>query len=163
MAKKIKPLFKKEDFVNADGYSTNPFIQTLEIKVNKFKDGNYKEINGEKKYLEHELEAKHYTKVFTSVETRLLKMGFAGLTTCKLYIFIEEELEPAQDYIWINQDRFLDEINISDVRSYQKAIQELCEKHIIYPTHLNLKNVFWINPSILFSGNRIHKYPKQCV
>ena len=139
-----------QDFVNEDGYSINPFIQTLSIKVNHFKDRNStKEI---------EMEAQHYTKVFTSAFTRKIKMGFTSITVCKLYTYIEEDLTPAKDYIKINPESFMRESKTNDIRSYDKAINELCAKGIIYRHHKHLNNVFWINPKIFFSGSRLRKF-----
>ena len=53
------------------------------------------------------------------------------------------------------------EAGINDNRSYEKAIDELCSKRIIYRHHKRQTNVFWINPSIFYSGSRLRKFYKN--
>lgn len=77
-----------------------------------------------------------------------------------LYLFVLYNLEPNQDWIQINSQRYMTKNSIKSINTYKEALKELCRYLFIAPT-LDYKDVFWINPMLFFCGSRINKYPDK--
>ena len=55
---------------------------------------------------------------------------------------------------------YMNENEISSINTYKTAVQELCKYLFIYPHAKTIyKDYYWINPSLMFSGNRIDLNP----
>ena len=150
---KVKRI-QKPDLSAIEG-KINPFSVSLVIKIHsiahRLQGGDLKEVD---------LEKQVFTKVFRSSELRKMKMR---LKPSSLYLltWIEDELPPAKDCIWINRKRFMDESGITSENTVIAAIKELRDKGFIQPT--TIQQVYWINPAIFFCGSRIRKYRDKIV
>lgn len=80
-----------------------------------------------------------------------------------LLLFILLNLQSGKDYIRINRQHFMNKHGIKSENTYRAALKDLCLKEFIYPTIPYPKEVFWINPSLFFCGNRTTKYPDNLV
>lgn len=102
------------------------------------------------------IEEQSFTKIWHDTDFRniILKLDEVSL---KLFIFIQYQLEPNKDYIWINSRLFQDTACVKHKSEYIEAMEKLVRYSIVTTTIY--PDVYWINPLILFSGNRLKKYP----
>jgi hypothetical protein len=77
-----------------------------------------------------------------------------------LFLFITYELETGVDWLWINKDRYLDE-SMTNIVTYKSAIEDLTRYGVITPTIY--QDTYWINPMLIFAGNRMKKYPNRVI
>lgn len=98
-----------------------------------------------------------FTKVFTKAGLRL---HINGLTpnAKSVYLWIMYEIDPNTDYLEINKKRYVTECN-SNYKLLSDGLKELIDAAIIIATTVN--DVYWINPLLLFKGDRLRKYPEN--
>lgn len=153
---------KKPKIVQQD-MGKNPFIVNQFIKARTFgKDKHYtiqtdegvNLITGSLK-TEMVLEEQSYTKIYHDVDFRdiMLRLKEKGL---KLLIYIMYQINSNEDYIWINNTHFQQQTGYTKPE-YKEAVTELIRYSIITTTIY--QEVYFINPMIFFSGNRLKKYP----
>jgi len=140
----------------------NPFVKKLVIpvvvrkefgKIAKDDQGHYKSATFEVEYTSH-------TKLFCTPEKRFITNQLSPRAK-ELLLWVMYQLTNAQDYIWINKKMYMEENNITSIDTYKKAIVDLVLKEFLTPT---IKaDVYWINPDMIFKGDRLNKYPDQCV
>lgn len=132
----------------------NPFVTHLSINVNI--STNYKKRENEFIEKAIELEADRYLKLFCydSFARNLMK----NLSPCsaKLMLWIMMELLPTEDVVRINKEKFKLESGIKSTTTVLQSIKDLIDLGVI--TGTSEKEIYWINPAIFFSGNRIRKY-----
>jgi hypothetical protein len=104
------------------------------------------------------LDNTQFTKVYCSPENRKIRNAFS-LRAKEMYLWLLDEIEYGKDYIWINKDRYMKEMNISSMNTYKDALNELIRYGHL--TETITKGVYWINPEFFFKGNRVTKYPKK--
>lgn len=105
------------------------------------------------------LERQSYVKLFRSPDTRKRIASLKGNSN-KLLFWIMQEILAPNDYLTINIDRCKEECGINH-NTYCSCIEELVHAGFIARTYH--KKVYWINPQIFFSGNRIKKYKDNVV
>lgn len=158
---------KKQKFNESD-LGTNPLVtDEFVVKLRRIKskyilkDDLRSEIEGtvERVEVSHYtmVEQESFTKVYNRSAFRLHIMNLS-LKASKLYLWIIYELDPGKDYIWFNRDRIKKELGISD-NTYRRAIKELQTAIIILPSIV--KDIYWINPDLIFHGSRKDKYPEH--
>lgn len=132
----------------------NPFTTTLSIPVTRMVEHKGSEVNS---YL---VEREDITKIYHNPDAKVRIQGLSdkGL---RLLAFIMFKLEPGEDVIKLNPEAFMEYSGLS-VKTYYSAINDLHNMAIIAPV-AGKKSTFWINPSILFCGSRIAKYPDNVV
>lgn len=154
--------------INAETLGVNPFVKSLKIPVHKMLiNGQYKvtkELAADGKPImlpvEVEIEAEPFTKVYNDANRR--KMMVVLSTRAKeLYLWVLYEIEAGKDYLWINKSRYMKENDISSMNTYRNALKELIVQGFLQGTVAS--DVYWINPSLFFSGSRTNKYPKNVV
>ena len=161
MSKKAK--FKESDL------GANPLVsEEFVIKLKKLKSKyilkqTYSQLNVDTSAEQIELqqsitvEQDTYTKVYNKSMCRLYIMDLSP-KACKLYLWVIYELDAGKDYLWFNRDRIKKELNISD-NTYRAAVKELQMAVIITPSVV--KDIYWINPELIFHGSRKDKYPNN--
>ena len=156
-----RPKIKPKDITKLDSVA-NPLINdNFIIKAHLRTDHQFKNNKGKSPQITYEDE--QATKVYVNAEHRKV-IASLNPGAKSLFIHILYELDWGKDYIWINKARFMDENNMLDERTFNAAIEELCnrpepEQPIITPSTLN--GVYWINPRLFFCGSRLDKYPKN--
>lgn len=153
--------YKKPTFTVSQ-LGVNPCISSLKIPVvKKVFDKQYKrDEEGDLLPVEQEVEYTEFTKFYNSPERRKVRNALS--TKAKSLLFwIMDELEAGADHIWINKQRYMEELSISSIDTYKNGITELIRYALIVPTII--KDVYWINPDFMFKGDRIKKYPKNVV
>lgn len=152
MQKYQKPKFKMSEL------GINPCTTSLIIPVNELEfKGQYKKdgdvfINASK-----EVEATPYAKIYITAERRKLVAGLSS-SAKELYLWIMYEIDPSEDALWINKQRYMEENNTS-LNTYKKSVEELIRYAFI--AYTIVKDVYWINPDFFFRGDRVNKYPTK--
>lgn len=75
-----------------------------------------------------------------------------------IYIFMQANLGEDQDTIFLHQDKVC-ELTHMGRNSYYEGIEDLKTYSIITPFR---RNEYWINPFILFRGDRLAYYKQYC-
>ena len=136
----------------------NPFTVNLKIVVSKLEDKKtFQNNNGVLLHKEYYFEREQYIKIYNNPIHRKLIANLTGNTT-KLLYWLSFELERNKDHIKINKKRCLNENKFS-LNTYKKALTELQTNLIICASPV--KDIYFINPSLIFSGNRIKHYPNN--
>lgn len=154
--KKIKP---DSEVVEAK-IGVNPLAGTdFKILIRKLPTGSWdKDDTGILTPHEVDLEQDEFVKLYTKPENRKI-VGSLSDAARKLFMWIAYEVETGKDWVWVNKRRFMDEVGVKSINTYKKAMSELVRYGFI---QLSLvKDVFWINPKLLFAGSRINKYPDK--
>ena len=149
--------------INKNNLGVNPLtVNDLEIKVvEKVYTGSFKHKDGDIIHNTGLIEYDSCTKVYNKASNRLFASKLtAGSKSLLLWLIFEMDYN--EDYIWINKTRYMEENDISSINTYKKAITELTRYCVIYPM-LGKRNVYWINPRLMFNGNRITKYPDSVI
>jgi hypothetical protein len=76
----------------------------------------------------------------------------------RMFVYIQYTLKYGLDYIMVTPEQYT---KIATRNVYKKAIDELHRYGYIQPSVQ--RYVFWINPSLMFAGNRIRKWPNKVV
>ena len=151
MQKYKKPKFDYRDL------GINPCRNNLKIPVAylEFKDSFQVDEQGDWLNTKKRVDNSPNCKLYTSSLNRKL---VSKLSPCgkELYLWIMYEIEVGKEALWINRDRYLEE-NETSINTYKKAIEELIKNAII--AYTVVKDVYWINPSYFFSGDRLKMYP----
>lgn len=151
---------KKRPTIIVEELGVNPFSFNLQVPVKQmeFKKQYIKDAEGNLTNVTAEVEAVEICKFYCSPENRKIRNAFS-LRAKEMYLWLLDEIEYGKDYIWINKDRYMKEMNISSMNTYKDALNELIRYGHL--TETITKGVYWINPEFFFKGNRITKYPKN--
>ncbi len=154
MNKYRAPKIDEADFQN------NPLTGSdFKILIHRRQDKNKLElIDGIYVPVEIELERDEYCKIYTKSENRKIVAQLSP-SAKSLFLWIVYELENGKDYLWLNKRRYMEENSVSSINTYKKAIAELARLTFVCASIV--KDVYWINPKLMFSGSRINKYPKN--
>ena len=134
----------------------NPFVKNLTINVRVDKVYDKKVLDT---YIERtvELEADRYLKLFCYNSNNKATIRTLSPSACVLFNYVITELLPKEDVIRINRKIFKENTSIKSDITINLAIVELCKKGIL-AIIAGEKELYWINPDIFFTGNRISKY-----
>lgn len=148
----VKPEINEEDFVN------NPLVGVgFKILVNRITDGQtYVEHGTELVPKEIDLEREPIVKMYVRSENRKIVAQLSS-TGQRFLLWVLYRLEQGKDYLWINKVMFMEETGIASINTYKKGLHELVRLTFLCPSLT--KDVYWINPRLMFSGSRINKYP----
>lgn len=151
MSKYIKPNINEEDL------GKNPYLKSLVIPVNKVSsEDRFKQDGNEWYKSEYEYDAASCCKVFVDAQRRK-DMAKLAPRSKDLLLWIIYEVKKGKDYLWINRERYMEESGISSLNTYRSAATELIKNGYISKTVV--LGYFWINPDLIFSGNRIKAFP----
>lgn len=155
----------------------NPFIVSLQIKVRKVASKkSMVDVNdipdndrisnspGITRQVDIKIvETEPKTGMYKDAEYRKIMMLLSGMSL-KLLIYIGQTLQWGQDKIAIKGVKlknFMKECNISSRATVYNAINELVRYGFLAKSADS--GMYWINPMIIFYGNRINKYPDNVV
>lgn len=140
----------------------NPFSQELVVEIDirlsptaKIMDPVYGEIPAST-----DLEKAKSTKVYKTAELRNRCMNLSA-TAQRMLWFIVYEIEGSDDWIELDPEWYK-EVSMAGSRNmYKKAKDELERYGYISPTRY--KNIWWVNPALVYGGNRIKKFEDKVV
>lgn len=156
---------KLVDGFDPEKMGVNPFVANLTVFASKkrveqsmvnladYSDEIFLGIK-ENREFEFTLEVNRFTKVFHSAVVRK-SIGKLPARAKELLLWIIFELEPGVDYVIVNIARYEKENEVSH-NTYLRAVEDLITSSVLCSTIW--KGVFWINPAILFCGNRLKKF-----
>lgn len=156
---KKRPDFEREDL------GINPFIVNNYIKARSFNKETTVVIKTEEGinlpsgHINNNMlvEEQSSTKIYHDTQFRDRILGLDE-TCLKLLFFIMYQLKPNEDFIWINSRLFQNSARIRDKRKYTDAVSLLSRYGFIYLI-TGYTDLYWINPLVFFSGNRLKMYP----
>lgn len=157
---------KKKPDIDLEKMGNNPFMLNIQIKAKEFDKDEYlivensDGVNIPRGIVKNKVlfEDSSSTKIYHDKDFRkiILNLSYNALRLCK---FIEYQLKPSEDFIWINNTMFMKETNIRKLSIYQESLEELIRYGVLSPTIYD--SVYWTNSLIMFSGNRLRKYPEN--
>lgn len=141
--------------------SANPFSFSMKLPVT--------EVISNLNYTKDPEDGVIYNKSFFIESTQSIKIYYCeeckdivyNLTSAaqRMYLYILYNLKQGKDYIQLNQEHYMKKNDITSVNTFKKAILELIRYGFITNTHY--KSIYYINPNMFFSGNRLKKFPKN--
>jgi hypothetical protein len=129
---------------NKETLTQNPFTENLSISCKAFGNGMREDI------------AK--TTLYLIPENRDLLLCLKE-KTLKLFLIISSYLRPNEDTILINETYYLKLLKLRNKKELRALISELENNNLLATSES--KDTYWVNPSVLFNGNRILKYPNS--
>ena len=141
----------------------NPFVNNLQIEATKLTDtGKYvPDEDGTMLPCTVLVEKRQSTKIFycSGCKDMIYNLSPGAKS---LYLFVLYNLDSGQDWIQINIQWYMTKNNIKSINTYKEAVKELC-RYLFLSQTVDYKDVYWINPMLFFSGNRITKYPTKVI
>lgn len=138
----------------------NPFVSALEIKaVWRMKQENSS--GGEAPKQRYDVVLSDTTERCTVYTPHLLHW-FKDLSTSAkdMFLWIAMKLRFDSDIIEITEEAYCKDMQVSR-NTFYTAKQSLTNRLIVPRT--SRKNTYWINPSYLFKGDRLTKYPERII
>lgn len=138
----------------------NPFSQELVIEVSTRLDpeAKIKDEFGCDIPMSSVIEKAKATKVYQSAGNRDRVMNCSA-TAMRMLWFITYEIEGSDDWVELDPLWYKEVSQAGSRNMYVKAKEELVRYGFISATEY--KNVYWVNPSLMFAGNRITKFPSK--
>ena len=138
----------------------NPFVNDdFIIRVRKREDPRKFVKDGEEWIkAEFNQEVETSTRVYNNSEIRQ-RVALLSHPAAAMLLWIQQELEPSKDYVVINRQRYVKEHQLQSETQIIQAMYDLTRYLFICPTLL--ADVYWVNPKIMFNGNRQLKYRKH--
>lgn len=103
----------------------------------------------------HKLDKADVVKMYKTKKNRKKLVGLPP-RAATLMLFIIMQLKPSQDFLYINRKRYMKEANVS-LNTFKTAIDDLMARDVIAKIE-GCPDFYWINPTVLFCGNRLKKY-----
>lgn len=153
---------KKQQVIDPNKMLMNPLAHDLQIEATQLIDyGSYVEdsVTNERTPVSALIEKNRVAKLFYGKGNKEMVYNLSPGAK-SLYLFVLYNLEPNQDWIQINVEWYMNKNNIKSINTYKDAAKELC-RYLFLAATMDYKNVFWINPSLFFCGNRLDKYPTK--
>lgn len=150
----------KKEVIDEGTLVKNPFTYSLVIPASKlFLSETFREdrdgVFVQQSFVHDRVSS---TRVFHSQDVEA-SLALLSPTAMKLYIFIAYRMKVNQDWIQLNKELFMVKFGVKSEKSVNNAIKELLRYCFITSSHYG--SVYWINPSILFCGDRLKKYPNN--
>ena len=158
-----KMIGMEKETIDESVLGTNPFSHLLKIDVTKRLDSKAvvkdKE-TGDEVPAESLIEKQKSTKLYLSAESRDSAMNLSAGTQ-RMLLYIMYSLDTNKDWITIVPKDYQKKAKKGTLNVYKKAIDELVRYSYLTPTLY--RYVYWINPALFFSGNRITKYKDNVI
>ncbi len=141
----------------------NPFVNNLQIEATKLTDLNkfVADADGTMLPVTTLIEKRQNTKIFycTACKDMVYNLSPGAKS---LYLYVLYNLESGQDWIQVNVQWYMTKNGVKSINTYKEAMKELC-RYLFLSQTVDYKDVYWINPMLFFSGNRIAKYPDKVI
>ena len=141
----------------------NPFLSSFKFPVKRvyLPDEFIENESGVKMPSFYDIEIIVNTKLYKTAGVMDLVSGLTDKAQ-RLLFYVIFHLEQGKDYFRFNQGNYMAKNSIKSPNTVRNAISELVKKSIIARVEDN-KEYFFINPAILFSGNRGKAFPSHKV
>lgn len=139
----------------------NPLLSGFKIVVNKMEDKKtFENTDGILIHKQFHYERERATKLYINPRNRKWINDMSNNSKSLLF-WIMLKLPSNKDYLKIDGKKYMKENEINSVNTFKTAIKELQANLIICASAV--KDVYFINPRLIFSGNRIKHYPKRMI
>lgn len=157
----------KKPIIDELKLGVNPLTMSLEVKVRQIKttesllseytEGVHLPIGKiDKSYV---LENVAFTKVYHSAFWRDIVVDLTP-KALQVWVYITFDLEQGKDYYWINTTYLVSKLKLKNKRELTELIDNQLVRYGLLSKTI-IDDVYWINPTIVFCGNRIKKYPNN--
>lgn len=154
---------RKVEPIDSSKMIKNPFSVGLAIKAVKVTDVRrfLKKDDGVLHAPEYYLEKTECARVYygAGVRDSIYKLSSCGQS---MLWYIVLHLEKDCDYLRINSENYMSKCGIKSINTYKTAIKELMRYCFIAPS-ADYKDVYWINPEVMFNGDRLKKFTDKMV
>lgn len=142
----------------------NPFLKVVNLTIYKRKVTEYLVSKGDVNKVVSEMsqtqewEKDKYIKVY--VDDPIINL-YKELTpaSCKLVLYVQLNLLYNTDQIELNTEDCMRFLGVESRTTYYKYLQELVDNAILSKCK---GSNYWINPLLIFNGNRIEYYREHC-
>lgn len=140
----------------------NPFSQELYIEASTRLDPDawVNDENGNQIPASSVIEKQLATKIYHSAANRDRVMNLSA-TAMRMLWFITYEIEGADDWVCLDPEWYKEASKAGSRNMYKKGKDELVRCGYISRTEY--KNIYWVNPSLLYGGNRLTKFKSKVV
>lgn len=153
---------KKLQDIDESKLVLNPFVNNLLIEATKLTETNkFVLSDGIQVPVTTLIEKRQNAKLFYCSGCKDMVYNLSPGAK-SLYLFVLYNLESGQDWIQINVQWYMTKNSIKSINTYKEAAKELC-RYLFLSQTVDYKDVYWINPMLFFSGNRIAKYPDKVI
>ncbi len=154
---------KKLQDIDESKMILNPFANNLFIEATKLTDiGKFIiDTNGDRQPVTSLVEKRQNVKLFYCTGCKDIVYNLSPGAK-SLYLFVLYNLESGQDWIQLNSQWYMTKNNVKSINTFKEAAKELC-RYLFLSLSVDYKDVYWINPMMFFSGNRITKYPDKVI
>ena len=158
----LTEMSKKLPEIDESKLGMNPFTNELIIEASKLEEkGKWvMDTDGTLIPSHHVVERQKYTKLYhySGARDRMLNMSSGAL---RMIVYIAYTMDGTKDWIRVTPDTYGKKAEKGSLNTYKRAIEELIRYGYITPTIY--KYTYWVNPSQMFTGNRINKYPEKVI
>ena len=155
---------KLEDF-DESKLINNPFTYSLLIPATKMLSDAFKllpaEMEGEEGTLIRDtflIERTQSVRMYYCPGCKLMVYNLSDKAQ-RLYLYLLYNLERKRDYVQINKEDYMKKNNVKSNTTYLGAVEELTRYGFIGNTMY--KTVYWTNPFLFSSSDRIAMYPDR--
>ncbi len=153
---------KKQQIIDESKLGLNPLVNNLQIEATKLTDINkFVLFEGVQVPVSTLIEKRQNTKLFYCSGCKDMVYNLSPGAK-SLYLYVLYNLEGGQDWIQINVQWYMTKNSIKSINTYKEAAKELC-RYLFLSKSVDYNDVYWINPMLFFSGNRIAKYSDKVV
>lgn len=154
---------KKLQQIDESKLILNPFVNNLQIEATRLTDtGKFvRDTDGVLHPVTTIVEKRQNVKIFycTACKDMVYNLSPGAKS---LYLFVLYNLDSGKDWIQLNSQWYMTKNNVKSVNTFKDAVKELCRYMFLNQT-ADYRDVYWINPMLFFSGNRIAKYPDKVI
>lgn len=149
----------KLEIIDEGTLSVNPFTYSLSIRVTKSTSmGKYKLSDSVLLNDVYYYDRQQSTRLYHSRDNEEV-ISLLSPTSLRLFYFIANRMVKGNDWVQINREYFMSKYRVKSINSFKDALKELQRYLIIVGTHYD--TVYWVNPSFMFNGDRVKKYPNN--
>lgn len=149
----------KLEIIDEGTLSVNPFTYSLSIRVTKSTSlGKYKLSDSILLNDVYYYDRQQSTRLYHSRDNEDV-ISMLSPTSLRLFYFIANRMDKGKDWVQVNKEYFMSKYKVKSINSFKDALKELQRYLIIVSTHYD--TVYWVNPSFMFNGDRVKKYPNN--
>jgi hypothetical protein len=152
----------KLEIIDESTLSVNPFTYSLSIRVSRGTSlSKYKFDSGGDRIMINDVfyyDRQQSTRLYHSRDNEEV-ISMLSPTSLRLFYFIANRMVKQRDWVQINKEYFMSKYGVKSINSFKDALKELQRYLVIVGTHYD--TVYWVNPSFMFNGDRIKKYPSN--
>ncbi len=163
----LTEIMKKLPEIKEDQLGVNPFTQELVIEVTRMPEKEKYVKDGVNEYGDPLLvpasmliEKQKAMRVYrvAGAKERAMNLSAGAL---RMFVYLQYTVQAGKDWVQMTPEQYERSAQKGSRNVYKKAVEELWRYGYINPTVQ--KNVYWVNPALMYCGNRITKWSEKVV